>query len=256
MSAVQPSTQHGGSINASAQLFGNQPPITVDGSGGMLLSSLGHRWLTLLSVATIGRQTPPNPAGGRVSQLLPTVKCSECSEPVPIHELGDHVCAAKTVFNNPPGIIPPPSPIHGETEHEATNRIPPPEPRPLSRQEYPPQNEEKISLPLLPPPLRPAIPWQNSQHQPPSQNSPQYQSSHDVPSLHQDPQGEPAHRDLPRFVSLTHLCPLSVGPYEPSRPWPDPPLHLSSATRLPRTAAPPAHHGASATKLAGLQPSA
>jgi len=88
-------------------------------------------------------KTPPNPAGGEVSQLLPTVECSECSEPVPIHELGEHVCAAKTGFNNPPGIIPPPSPIRGEIKHEATNRIP--ESRPLSRQEYPPQNEETIT---------------------------------------------------------------------------------------------------------------
>ena len=33
-----------------------------------------------------------------MSQLLPTVKCSDCNKPVPIHELGEHVCA------------PPPSP--------------------------------------------------------------------------------------------------------------------------------------------------
>ena len=44
---------------------------------------------------------PPNSAGGRVSQLLPTVKCSDCNKPVPIHELGEHVCA------------PPPSPSTG-----------------------------------------------------------------------------------------------------------------------------------------------
>lgn len=41
---------------------------------------------------------PPNTTGGRISQLLPTVKCSDCNKPVPIHELGEHVCA------------PPPSP--------------------------------------------------------------------------------------------------------------------------------------------------
>ena len=41
---------------------------------------------------------PPNPPGGRVSQLLPTVKCSDCHNPVPIHELEEHICA------------PPPSP--------------------------------------------------------------------------------------------------------------------------------------------------
>lgn len=32
------------------------------------------------------------PDPGRISQILPTVKCSNCNQPVPIHELGDHVC--------------------------------------------------------------------------------------------------------------------------------------------------------------------
>lgn len=41
---------------------------------------------------------PSNPAEERISQVLPTVKCSDCCKPVPIHELGEHVCA------------PPPSP--------------------------------------------------------------------------------------------------------------------------------------------------
>ncbi|KAA1469555.1 hypothetical protein DENSPDRAFT_864256 [Dentipellis sp. KUC8613] len=30
---------------------------------------------------------------GRISQLLPTVKCSTCSQPVALDQLGDHVCA-------------------------------------------------------------------------------------------------------------------------------------------------------------------
>lgn len=36
---------------------------------------------------------PAAPESGRISQLLPSVKCSNCNAPVPIHELGDHVCA-------------------------------------------------------------------------------------------------------------------------------------------------------------------
>ncbi|KAH9930727.1 uncharacterized protein B0H18DRAFT_993287 [Fomitopsis serialis] len=32
------------------------------------------------------------PEPGRISQILPSVKCSNCNHPVPIHELGDHVC--------------------------------------------------------------------------------------------------------------------------------------------------------------------
>ena len=36
---------------------------------------------------------PSNPAGGRMSQLLPTVKCSDCNKLVPINELEGHICA-------------------------------------------------------------------------------------------------------------------------------------------------------------------
>lgn len=41
------------------------------------------------------RPTPANPPGdpaGRISQLLPSVKCSNCNQPVPLDELGDHTC--------------------------------------------------------------------------------------------------------------------------------------------------------------------
>ncbi|TFL02979.1 hypothetical protein BDV98DRAFT_411084 [Pterulicium gracile] len=36
---------------------------------------------------------PPAVQQGRISQLLPSVKCSNCSQPVPLSELGDHVCS-------------------------------------------------------------------------------------------------------------------------------------------------------------------
>jgi PDZ and LIM domain protein 5/6/7 len=38
---------------------------------------------------------PPNPLqqDSRMSQVLPTVKCSSCSYPVPLDQLSDHVCA-------------------------------------------------------------------------------------------------------------------------------------------------------------------
>ena len=35
---------------------------------------------------------PPSIPGARISQLLPTVKCSTCGSPVPLDQLGDHVC--------------------------------------------------------------------------------------------------------------------------------------------------------------------
>ncbi|KAL0075083.1 hypothetical protein F4703DRAFT_1889184 [Phycomyces blakesleeanus] len=34
----------------------------------------------------------------RISQILPTVKCSDCGEDVQIHQLGDHVCSTMPVM--------------------------------------------------------------------------------------------------------------------------------------------------------------
>ena len=45
---------------------------------------------TLLMAQLLNPAAAPDP--GRISQILPTVKCSNCNQPVPIHELGDHVC--------------------------------------------------------------------------------------------------------------------------------------------------------------------
>ena len=79
------------------------------------------------------------------SQLPTVVKCPDCNEPVPILELGGHVCTGNTRFDDPASITSlNPSPIRGEIEHEATNRIPSPGLRPLSRQEYP-LHEETIT---------------------------------------------------------------------------------------------------------------
>ncbi|KAF8969692.1 hypothetical protein BDZ97DRAFT_1794692 [Flammula alnicola] len=45
-------------------------------------------------IASLLSPTSSNPPGpGRISQLLPSVKCSTCHQPVPLAELGDHTCA-------------------------------------------------------------------------------------------------------------------------------------------------------------------
>ncbi|KAI0082836.1 hypothetical protein K474DRAFT_1702811 [Panus rudis PR-1116 ss-1] len=44
----------------------------------------------------------PAPAPERISQILPSVKCSSCNQPVPISELGDHVCAPAPPLPKPP----------------------------------------------------------------------------------------------------------------------------------------------------------
>jgi hypothetical protein len=42
-------------------------------------------------MAQLLKQPTPTPAG-RFSQMLPSVKCSSCGRPVPVDELGDHIC--------------------------------------------------------------------------------------------------------------------------------------------------------------------
>lgn len=55
----------------------------------------------------------PNPRtqDPRISQILPTVKCSTCSKPVPLDRLGDHICAPLLTSSNSPSdtkLSPPP----------------------------------------------------------------------------------------------------------------------------------------------------
>ncbi|PIL24239.1 hypothetical protein GSI_13992 [Ganoderma sinense ZZ0214-1] len=52
----------------------------------------------------------PPPGSERISQFLPTVKCSTCNAPVPISELGDHVCAPVPPVPKLPALRPPQSP--------------------------------------------------------------------------------------------------------------------------------------------------
>ncbi|EMD38262.1 hypothetical protein CERSUDRAFT_93791 [Gelatoporia subvermispora B] len=53
---------------------------------------------------------PNAPGPGRISQILPTVKCSTCNHPVAIAELGEHVCAAVPALPTPPPPMSPRSP--------------------------------------------------------------------------------------------------------------------------------------------------
>ncbi|KAF6763775.1 hypothetical protein DFP72DRAFT_873357 [Ephemerocybe angulata] len=61
---------------------------------------------------------PPLAAGaGRMSQLLPSVKCSTCHQPVPLAELGEHTCTAPST----PPTLPKPS-----VSPEGMNKLLPP----------------------------------------------------------------------------------------------------------------------------------
>ncbi|RPD66403.1 hypothetical protein L226DRAFT_566840 [Lentinus tigrinus ALCF2SS1-7] len=50
------------------------------------------------------------PPAERISQILPTVKCSTCNQPVRISDLGDHVCAPIPLVPQIPALKPPQSP--------------------------------------------------------------------------------------------------------------------------------------------------
>ena len=71
----------------------------------------------------------PNPRtqDPRISQILPTVKCSTCSKPVPLDRLGDHICAPLlTSSNSPSDTKLPPPPLTVQTSPS------PPSPAPSS----------------------------------------------------------------------------------------------------------------------------
>lgn len=53
-------------------------------------------------------QLAPNPPTQHLSQLLPTVKCSSCSQPVPLDQLGDHVCPPPSNLSSDTIPVPPP----------------------------------------------------------------------------------------------------------------------------------------------------
>ncbi|KAI0780658.1 hypothetical protein BD413DRAFT_462349 [Trametes elegans] len=53
---------------------------------------------------------PAAPASERISQILPSVKCSTCNQPVSIADLGDHVCAPLPPVPALPGLKTPSSP--------------------------------------------------------------------------------------------------------------------------------------------------
>ena len=52
-------------------------------------------------------QLAPNTHTQHLSQLLPTVKCSSCSQPVPLDQLGDHVCPPSSNLSSDTIPVPP-----------------------------------------------------------------------------------------------------------------------------------------------------
>ena len=73
-------------------------------------------------------QLPPIPPTQpiRMSQLLPTVKCSSCAKPVPFDQLGDHVCPSTSPPSNlPSGTVPTPPRPRAQTAPRPSSNAPP-----------------------------------------------------------------------------------------------------------------------------------
>ncbi|CAL1705132.1 unnamed protein product [Somion occarium] len=104
---------------------------------------------------------PKAPDPGRISQILPTVKCSSCNQPVPISELGDHVCAPPSPSSKPPMSPRSASFLSQKYQNMVSRSQTPPVPSPLSQ--GPPRQPSPLSAQAAKPPtqgspLRPRAP--------------------------------------------------------------------------------------------------
>ncbi|KAJ3492091.1 hypothetical protein NLI96_g217 [Meripilus lineatus] len=177
---------------------------------------------------------PPPPENARLSQILPTVKCSTCNQPVPISELGDHVCPPAPI------IKPPMSPrstatILSEKYHSLVSRPSTPQspthaPSKPSISSPPAQAQSRKSSTA---PLRISKPPSKSQDKrttsPPSNPSLSPRDSR----LGQNVPRRPLSREVVSRSSNPPLSP-SVGPASPRQRTPSP-----LATQPPRSAEPP-----------------
>ncbi|KAF7294819.1 Paxillin-like protein 1 [Mycena indigotica] len=143
--------------------------------------------------------TQPAPAAAaRISQVLPTVKCSSCRVDLPLDELGSHVCApAAAPMPMPTVSIPPrlgipkpamspgaaaallPTRLQGLVKPQGPNtQPPPPQPNtlPPPRTNTPIQQPPRNNTPVQPPPPRNnapiQIPRNNTPTQPPRNTTP------------------------------------------------------------------------------------
>jgi hypothetical protein len=85
--------------------------------------SLAHSF-PFLTMAQLAPNPPIQPL--RISQLLPTVKCSSCTQPVPLDQLGDHICPSTSPPSNlASGTIPAPPPLKVQTAPRPSSNAPP-----------------------------------------------------------------------------------------------------------------------------------
>lgn len=129
-------------------------------------------------MASLLAPAPANSPGGpgRISQLLPTVKCSSCNDPVPLAELGEHICAK-------------PPPLPTTTQPSSSSQ-----PLGQRRSNAPSPKPNSISLPSNAGPSRFAPP-QSSQHRPTPSTSSDRSRKTSVSSLSPFPVSRPDGND-------------------------------------------------------------
>ncbi|KAJ6502416.1 hypothetical protein C8R45DRAFT_619337 [Mycena sanguinolenta] len=66
--------------------------------------------------------SPSQPSAARMSQMLPSVKCSSCGLQIPITELGEHICAPAPPLPTPKNNLNLPKPSY--TPNAATSLLP------------------------------------------------------------------------------------------------------------------------------------
>ncbi|KAH8106809.1 hypothetical protein BXZ70DRAFT_997738 [Cristinia sonorae] len=97
----------------------------------------------------------PTQGPARISQILPTVKCSNCNAPVPISELGEHVCSKPPPM---PSLRPPMSPRSASDflPQKYANLVSPRSNSPLAQQpsRTPPPQQQLPPLPRIGTPAR------------------------------------------------------------------------------------------------------
>ncbi|KAH9945876.1 uncharacterized protein BXZ73DRAFT_95394 [Epithele typhae] len=191
------------------------------------------------------------PAGERISQILPTVKCSSCSQPVSITDLGDHVCApAPAPPPQMPALRPPQSPrsvaaLLPAKLQTLVSAAPPPAGPPAGH-----PSARKSSL--APAPAPPKSPSPSMHHPSSPLRSRALSSASSLSSRSADSRPERGPSPLGRSdgrpsMDSSPLSPSTPGPAGPSRvPSPNPPTPSTARSNYggpPPAPAPPSGGG-------------
>lgn len=166
---------------------------------------------------------PPVSSNGaeRLSQILPSVKCSNCNAPVPLSELGDHICKPSS---GPVSAAPKPSaPAPASLLPARFQRSP--APGPVSQPQPPPPTKPR-SPPIASQPV--PVPAQPPRHGTPAQDKLRADTQSAAP-----PRSSPLIRTDIMNGDLRQNDPFAPNPMKPLRPHPSPDMRQRSVSNVP-----------------------